>query len=162
MAENLSKRLCTTIILSITIVALAGGYNHSRSTPEGVTATSKSATEATKGTTTVSDEIWPAMIGKQITIRGKLLLDKIGWYIALDNQQEVFFSPRSSTFGSYANMQDKLVTATGILRLFQCPKNPLKDREGRTVNKEGQVIDRCSDHYYFEAETEPQLLAGGK
>lgn len=86
------------------------------------------------------------MIGKQITVRGKVALGKVGWYVLLDNQQEIYFSPgRSSEWGSCVEVQGKLVTATGILRVFRCPKNPLTDKEGR-------VIDRCSDYYYLEAE----------
>jgi hypothetical protein len=153
VAGSFSKGLCTATVLSITIVALAGGCNHTRPTAEGATA-------ASKGTVAVSNEVSPAMIGKQITIRGKLLLGKIGWYISLDNQQEVYFLPgRSSAWGSYDEMRGKLVTATGILRVFQCPRNPLTDKEGRAINKEGRVIDRCSDYFYFEAETDqPQIL----
>jgi hypothetical protein len=146
MAGNLSKGLCAATFLSISILTLAGGCNEPRSTPDGATA-------APKGTTAVPHEVSSAMIGKQIAIRGKLLLGKIGWYILLDNQQEVYFLPEvSSSWGSYGDMHGKLVTATGVLRFSQCP-NQLTDKEGRVVNKEGARIDRCSDFFYFEAET---------
>lgn len=129
-------------------------FSCSRSTPKGAIAVSD-------GPIAASNEVSPAIIGKQITIHGKLLLGKIGWYILLDNKQEVYFLPgRSSTWGSYEEMHGKLVTATGILRFFQCPKNPLTDKEGRVVNKEGRRIDRCSDYFYFEADTAPVLLIG--
>jgi len=119
----------------------------SRSTPKG-------APDASQSTSAASNEVSPAVIGKQIGIRGKFLLGKIGWYILLDNQQEVYFLPRrSSQTGTYDEMQGKLVTATGILRFFQCPKNPPTDKEGRVINKEGRVIDRCSDYFYIEPET---------
>src|ERR1041384_2705585 len=85
------KGSCAATVLSITIVALAGGCNNPRSTPEGTPATPKAATTISKDTRATSTEIWPTMVGKQITIRGKLLPDKIGWYILLDNQQEVYF-----------------------------------------------------------------------
>ena len=161
MAGNLSKGLCTAIVLSITIVALAEGCSHPRWTPEGATPAYKSTTPALKDKTGVSTEIWSAMIGKQITIRGKLLLGKIGWYIHLENQQDVYLVPGGSpAWASYAEMHGKLVTATGILRFFQCPKNPLTDEEGRVINKEGRVIDRCSDYFYFEAETAQVRLIG--
>jgi len=37
-------------------------------------------TAASKGATATSNEIWPAMIGQQITVRGKVALGKIGWF----------------------------------------------------------------------------------
>jgi hypothetical protein len=77
-------------VLSTITVALAGGCNHPRSTPESATPTSETTTAESKGATATSNEIWPAMIGKQITVRGKVALGKIGWYILLDNQQEIY------------------------------------------------------------------------
>ena len=144
MAGNLSKGLCTAIVLSITIVALAEGCSHPRWTPEGATPAYKSTTPALKDKTGVSTEIWSAMIGKQITIRGKFSLGKMGWYILLDNQQEVYFFLRPSTFGFDDEMHGKLGTATGILRVFQYPKNQLMDKQGRgsarTTDRASEVI----------------------
>jgi len=65
------------------------------------------------------------MIGQQITVRGKVALGKIGWFISLDNQQEIYFFPkRPSESGSYAEMQGTLVTATGILWVFSVLRIP--------------------------------------
>jgi hypothetical protein len=80
VAGNLSKGLCAAAVLSITVVALAGGCNHSRSTLEGATAVSDEVSQVSQ-----------ALVGKQISIRGKFSLrGKVGPYIVLDNQQEVY------------------------------------------------------------------------
>jgi len=112
-------------VLSTITVALAGACTHPRSTPESATPTSETMTAASKGATATSHEIWPAMIGQQITVRGKVALGKIGWFISLDNQQEIYFFPkRPSESGSYAEMQGTLVTATGILWVFSVLRIP--------------------------------------
>ena len=145
VAGHLSKGVRAVAFLSITIIALAGGCNHPRSTPE-------SATPASKGVTQPANEVSQAFIGKQITIRGKLLLGKMGPYILLDNQQEVVLEPDMSS-GSftwekpYSEMHGKLVEATGTLRFHRRPEDaPLTD-------KKGQIIDRGSDYFYFELKT---------
>ena len=74
MTGHLSKGLFAAAFLSITIVALAGGCNHPRSTPEDATA--------------VSHEVSQTLVGRQITIRGKFAsLVKGDPYVVLDNQQ---------------------------------------------------------------------------
>lgn len=110
--------------------------------------------QSTKNAAPFSNEVSQAMTGKRITIRGKLWLGKIGWYVLLDNRQEVYLPPAgSSAWQTYHEMQGKLVKATGTLRFFQCPKDyPLTDKKGR-------VIDRCTDYYFFETETDqPQII----
>lgn len=152
MAGHLSKGLCAPAFLSITIVALAGGCNHPRSTPEGATAASKGATEA-------SNEVSQALIGKQITIRGKLLFGKPGPYILLDNQQEVVLIPDLSsgpfTWGPpYSEMEGKLITATSILRFHHVPEDAPR------TDKKSRLIDRGSDYFYFNLETTQLRLIG--
>lgn len=56
-------------------------FSCSRSLPKSATGDSKVATAA-------SNEVSSALIGKQITVRGELLLGKNGWYILLDNQRK--------------------------------------------------------------------------
>ena len=145
MATNFLNWASAATVMSIAIVALAGSCDHPRSTSEA-------AIQASKLTTASSNEVRSAMIGKQITIHGKLLSGKIGWYVLLGNQQEIYFFPRGpSEWGSTAEMRGKLVTATGTVRFFQCAKNPLTDSEGRVINNEARVIDRCSDYYAYKS-----------
>jgi len=153
VAGQLSKGLRAAAFLSITIVALAGGCNHPRPTPEGATAATKGATEA-------SNEVSQALIGKQITIRGKFSLGgKPDSYILLDNQQQVYLLPDMSsgsfTWGKpYSEMDDKLVTATGILRFHHRPEDAPR------TDKKGRLIDRGSDYFYFNLETTQLRLIG--
>jgi len=133
---HLSKSLCAAAILSITVVALAGGCNHPRSTPEGATA--------------ASNEVSPALIGKQITIRGKFSLwGKVGPYVSLDNQQLVYLQSRGSfTWGKpYSEMEGKLVEATGTLRFAHSPDAEPADRD------KARPVARVRDYFYFEVET---------
>src|SRR5215469_4030273 len=145
VAGHLLKSLRAVAFLSITIVALAGGCSHQRSTSEGTTAASKGATE-------VSIEVSQALIGKQITIRGKFSLGgKPDSYILLDNQQQVYLLPDMSsgsfTWGKpYSEMDGKLVTATGILRFHHRPEDAPR------TDKKGRLIDRGSDYFYFNLE----------
>ena len=129
MTGHVSKGLCAAAFLSITIVALAGGCNHPRSTPEDATA--------------VSHEVSQTLVGRQITIRGKFAsLVKGDPYVVLDNQQEVWIGPRESTLeDTYSRMDGKLVEATGTLRFYH---NPTPVDETR---------QREPDHFYFEAGT---------
>jgi hypothetical protein len=62
VVRHLSKGLCAAVILSLTLVALAEG-KHSRSIPEGATAASGEVSKVSQ-----------ALVGKQITIRGKFSL----------------------------------------------------------------------------------------
>ncbi len=112
VTDHLSKGLRAAAFLSITIVALAGGCNHPRSTPEAATA--------------VSNEVSQALVGKQITIHGKLSLRcKLPVCILLDNHQVVYLMhTKSGSFTreeSYSEMEDKLVAVTGILRFYHDP-----------------------------------------
>jgi len=126
---HLLKRLCATALLSIAMVALAGGCNHPRSTPEDATV--------------VSHEVSQTLVGRQITIRGKFSsLVKGDPYVVLDNQQEVWIGPRESTMeDTYSKIDGKLVEATGTLRFSH---NPAPVDETR---------QREPDHFYFEAKT---------
>jgi hypothetical protein len=138
---HLSKGLRAAAFLSITIVVLAGGCDHPRSTGEGAAAG--------------SNKVSQALVGKQITIRGKFSVrGKFGGFVELDNQQVVYLEPRGpSTFTwgkSYSEMEGKLVEATGTLRFYHdaAPVDPAK----------AYAKARAVDHFYFEAETAKLLL----
>ena len=148
VAGHLLKSLRAVAFLSITIVALAGGCNHQRSTSEGTTAASKGATEVSIEVS----ELSPAMIGKQITIRGRLLFGKSGLFIALDNQQEVdlVFRESSTTEVPYSEMHGKRVAATGILKFYKAPPAVPTPRP----------VQRLPDFYYFNLETTQIRLIG--
>jgi hypothetical protein len=129
---RLSKGLRAATFLSITIVLLAGGCEHPRSAPEGAT---------------VANDVSPALIGKQITIRGRFSLrSKFGAYVVLDSQQEVylvFTGPGTFTWGKpYSEMEGQLVEATGTLRFYHQPPAEPSD----------QTVARAPDHYYFAVE----------
>jgi len=128
---RLSNGLRAATLLSITIVLLAGGCEHPRSTPGA----------------TVANEVSHALIGKQITIRGKFSLHgKFGAYVVLDNQQVVdleYTGPGTFTCGKpYSEMEGKLVEATGTLRFYHEPPAEPSDR----------AVARAPDHYYFAVE----------
>ena len=128
---SLSKGLRAATLLSITMVLLTGGCEHPRSTPEGAT---------------VANEVSHALIGKQITVRGKFSLrGKFGAYVSLDNQKVVYLVPRGSfTWGEpYSEMEGKLVAATGTLRFYHAPNAEPADR----------AVARAPDYFYLEAET---------
>ena len=132
MTGRLSKGLRAAAFLATTIVVLAGGCDHPRSTPADATA--------------ASDEVSHTLIGKQITIRGKFSLrGKFGPYVLLGNQQVVYLEPRGSFTWEkpYSEMEGKLVAATGTLRFYHSPDaEPAYPARARAV-----------DHFYLEAET---------
>jgi hypothetical protein len=133
VTARLSEGFCAAAILSIAIVALAGGCNHPRSTPEDATP--------------VSPEVSQKLVGRQITIRGKFSsLVKGDPYVLLDNQQEVWIGPRETALeGTYSRMDGKLVEATGTLRFSHNPA-PVDEARQRAIQRE-------PDHFYFEAKT---------
>jgi hypothetical protein len=139
VAGYLSNDLCAGALLSITLIALAGGCDHSRSAPQNATAS--------------SSEVSQALIGKQITIQGKFsLLGKAGPYVVLDKQQVVYLVSRGSfTWGTpYSEMEGKLVAATGTLRFFHSPES----------SPAGQTKARPPDYFYLEVETAQVRLIG--
>src|SRR5262249_10820525 len=107
---HFSKGLCVAA-LSITMVVLTGGCSHPRSNPEAAIA--------------VSNEVWQALVGKQITIHGRFSLRcKLPVCVVLDNHQIVYLhtEPESITPGEpYSEMEDKRVAVTGILRFYHAP-----------------------------------------
>jgi hypothetical protein len=131
-----SKGLRAATFLWIAIVVLAGGCNHPRSTPEDATA--------------ASNEVSPALIGKQITIRRKFSLwGKVGPYISLDNQQQVYLQSKGSiTWGKpYSEMDGKFIEATGTLRFAHSPDAEPVDKD------KALLVARVRDYFYFEVET---------
>jgi hypothetical protein len=106
--------------------------DHPRSTPEDAPA--------------ASNEVSHALIGKQITIRGKFSLrGKFGPYVLLDNQQAVYLVPRGSfTWGEpYSEMEGKLVAAAGTLSFYHGPNGEPADPS----------VARAPDYFYLDAET---------
>jgi hypothetical protein len=129
---RLSKALREATFLSVAIVALEGGCDHPRSTPEDATA--------------ASYEVLHALIGKQVTIRGTFSLrGKFGAYVLLGNQQEVYLVPTGSfAWGKpYSEMEGKFVAATGTLKFLHAPDAEPADR----------AVALAPDYFYFEAET---------
>jgi hypothetical protein len=86
-----------------------------------------------------------ALVGKRITIRGKLLAFKCGGGIQLDDEETVCLEQmhRKPIFKDpYPEMYDKRVEATGILRFYHDP----------TPIDETTASQRAEDYYYFEYE----------
>ena len=86
-----------------------------------------------------------ALVGKRITIRGKLLLFKCGPSIELDDGEAICLEdmhPKPISH-PYPGMFEKRVEATGTLRFFHDP----------TPLDENVPTQRVQDHYYFETET---------
>jgi hypothetical protein len=93
------------------------------------------------------------LVGKRITIRGKLLSFKCGQGIQLDDEEIVCLSQmhQKPVFEDpYPEMYDKVVEATGTLRFYHNP-TPVKN--------EPMASQRAEDHYYFEYETTQVRLA---
>jgi len=84
------------------------------------------------------------LVGKRITIRGKLLGFKCGLGIQLDDEEVVCLEFAKSVEDPYPGMFEKRVEATGTLRFYHNP-TPLKN--------EPVAFQRADDHYYFEEET---------
>jgi hypothetical protein len=138
MAGHFSKGLCAATFLSLTMVVVAGGCGHPRSTPESAA---------------VSNDVSNALIGKQITVRGKFSLwGKVGPYIVLDSQRQLYlYATGAFTWGKpYSEMDGKLVEATGTLRFYHEPPAKPTDPSGA----------RLRDFFYFEAETAQVRLIG--
>jgi len=88
-----------------------------------------------------------ALVGKRITIRGKLLGFgfKCGPGILLDDEEIVCLEDKrpKPISNPYPGMFEKRVEATGTLRFFHDP----------AVMDENIPTPRVPDHYYFETET---------
>lgn len=91
-----------------------------------------------------------ALVGKRITVRGKLLLFKCGPSIELDDGEVICIQdtrPKPISY-PYPGMFDKHVEATGTLRFFH----------NLAPMDENVPAQREQDHYYFEAETTQMRL----
>ena len=91
------------------------------------------------------DEVSETLIGQRIIIRGKFSLwGKIGPYVALDEQQQVYLMHGGSFTWEkhYSEMEGKCVAATGILRFYRAP--PAKPTE--------QHVAHAPDYFYLEVE----------
>jgi hypothetical protein len=95
---------------------------------------------------TVANDLSQALVGEEITIRGKFSLwGKFGPYVELDNHQAVYLVPRGS-FGwgaPYAEIEGKHVAATGFLAFYKAP--PYKPTK--------RTVAHAPDYFYFDAET---------
>lgn len=124
-------------MLVVLIVILVGAVlsRYRRSMPEGATANSDEVSQVSQ-----------ALVGKQITIHGKLSLRcKVGGCIGLDNRQVVYLLPTGSfTWGKpYSEMEGKLVAATGILRSYHEP--PAEPAE--------RAVQHVPDFFYFDVDS---------
>lgn len=93
-----------------------------------------------------------ALVGKRITIRGRLLAFKCGGGIQLDDEEAVCLEqmhPKPIFKDPYSEMYDKRVEATGTLRFYHNP-TPMDETTGS---------QRVEDYYYFEYEiTQVRLI----
>ena len=120
-------------LLFVAIIVLASGCNHARSTQER--------------TIIDTSEVSQELVGKQITIRGKLVVGKPGAGIVLSNEDEVYIiqeNPKPYSEDPYAGMYDKVVEVTGTLRFFHNTAPP---------THHDRVEQEAPDHYYFEEES---------
>jgi hypothetical protein len=86
-----------------------------------------------------------ALVGKRITVRGKLFMFKCGGGIQLDDEEAVCLEqmhPKPIFRDPYSEMYGKRVEATGTLRFYHDP----------TPIDETTASQRVADHYYFEYE----------
>ena len=83
-----------------------------------------------------------SLVGKRITIRGKLFFFKCGPGIAIDDVEFVCIENMHRT-NRYDGMFGKRVDATGTLRFFH----------ESTPFDENVIPQRVQDHYYFQEET---------
>ena len=110
LVAHLSMDLGSTAFFLIAVAILVGGCNDPRSKNDG----------DTTAITAVS-RLSQTLVGKRITIRGKLHLFKCGQAIELDDEEVVcleFIHPKSVLDDPYDGMYEKPVEATGTLRFF--------------------------------------------
>jgi len=91
------------------------------------------------------DEVSQALVGQQITIRGRFSLHgKIAPASVMLDNQEVVYLPASWGWGAtYSEMEGKRIAATGILRFYHAPPAERTDRPEA----------RLPDHFFLEAKT---------
>ncbi len=116
----------------ISIAVLAGGCNHPPSKNERNTTASSAGSQ-----------LLQTLVGKRITIRGKLLGFKCGLGIQLADEEVVCLEDMvaKSVEDPYPGMYDKLVEATGTLRFYH------------DTSPVDETRQRVQDHYYFDRET---------
>lgn len=132
----LSNGLGSATFFLIAFALLAGGCNHPRSQNDGSTTVPSAVSRLSQ-----------TLVGKRITVRGKLFTFKCGQAIQLDDEEIVCLinMPSKSVYEDpYSEMYDKLVEATGTLRFYHNPT---------PVTNEPIPTQREQDHYYFEIET---------
>ena len=106
--------------------------------------------ETPESGTAVSNEVSQALVGKQITIHGKLSLRcKVPACIGLDNHQVIYLNG-SWGGATYSEWDGKLVAVTGILRYYHAPPAEPTDR----------TVARPPDHFYFEQTAQVRLVSG--
>ena len=113
------------------------GCNHATSKDDGGSATASPHVS----------ELSPSLVGKRITVWGKLFMFKCGQGIGLEDGEAICLvgMPAKSAFGDpYAGMNDKPpLEVTGTLRFFHDSTPP----------DERRPLERQHDHYYFEYST---------